>query len=107
MPVNTRSWNRTGNSESDPSGSESENNNTTTKPSFNLPHLTKFSGYINGDPDGFFMLFEHLTSLQQWDDRKKGIIINVSSRYNIGFSFSTPVTKLNGGNYLQSIEGQT
>jgi len=42
-----------------------------TKPSFNLPHLTKYLGTVNEDPDLFFMIFEHLANLQGWTNEKK------------------------------------
>jgi len=71
MPVNTRSGGRNINFEKEKENCANGEMVTPLKPSLNLPHLTKFFGHINEDPDRFFMLFEHLASLQQWDNTKR------------------------------------
>jgi hypothetical protein len=54
---------------SDESDSDEEMTNP-QKPSYNIPHLTKFSGRHTEDPDRFFLVFEHLASIQGWDETK-------------------------------------
>jgi len=55
MPISRSK--KSGRDSSDKENSSNEESKMVTKPSFNLPHLTMYSGTLNEDSDRFFMLF--------------------------------------------------
>jgi hypothetical protein len=60
--------------ESDRDDMEGQGQNT-QRHTYNIPHLTKFSGRHTEDPDRFFLLFEHLATLQGWNEAKQKEIL--------------------------------
>jgi len=72
---------------------------------FNLPHLTKFSGHINEDPDRFFyviLTFSFFAIVGRYETERA--IADVSSGYSFGLGIPIKIPKSFRRDNLRTVE---